>query len=94
MKSDLVTFKSSCGIVQFTVKKEFIDHCSNYLGESLYNLSTRYKISDFLHNNVGPAIHYFHNGSGFYFLNGRQVTQQEIYTIRFHGKIDDILSED
>ena len=75
--SDVVTFTSCDGSITYTVRKAFIQKHPDYLQETPYVLNAQYQISEYLHNEHGPALITNGNGVEYYFSDGVQIVDPE-----------------
>lgn len=96
MDSGLITFVDVTGRFKFTVKKNFINKCHNYLKLDVYNLISEYGMDEYLHNPAGPSIVHINNQYMEYWLDGKKVVDTNAITendkrllnnFQFHDKL-------
>lgn len=94
---EIHTFTSICGRFQFTVKGDFIKRC-NVKEFDVYDLMTKHKMVDYLHNPAGPAIVHLKTGRTEYFINGKQLKKEDAEKIAhnytFNNKMVDKILKD
>lgn len=80
--NELHTFVSSDGRYKFTVKGDFLKKCPEPVKENVYDLMTKYKLNQYLHNPGGPAILRLADGHSDYWIDGVVVTKEEALKIQ------------
>lgn len=79
----------------FTVKSTFLEKCPSPETADPYELETKYSISEYFHNQLGPAMVY-PDKTEEYWVDGRALDEQETeklkHSIRFNNKLEEIIS--
>ena len=89
--NETITFISSDRF-QITVLLSFVEkYGESILEEDLWNLNTKYGVSNYLHNRLDAAIVDMKYGTKQYWLNGEQMTDKEFYDMQFFKSVDEIL---
>lgn len=90
------TFRTHDGLYQFTVMEDFVKKFGFIVEtEDVYNLMTKYKLTNYLHNDDGPAILYLQPGvdQKSYWLNGKEVTEDDIPRLKHNKEFNNGLEE-
>lgn len=82
--NETITFITKDKKFEFTVKSEFLEKCPNPTEHSQYDLMTKFKANQFLHNPHGAAIHRLKDGFKDYWIDGNHATAEEAKKIE-HG---------
>lgn len=98
--SDTNTFINQ-GRFQFTVKRDWYIKMSN--GEikpeeyNVYDLMNQFKMKNFLHNTIGPAIIDLKTGNQTYMIDGKPLTEEDSkkmrHTMEFNNAINGLLND-
>jgi hypothetical protein len=95
--SELFTFKPADQKFLLTVKSEFRNKCPNPEKLDTYELMTRYRLNQFLHNPVGPAIVRLKDNYIEYWLEGQKVSEEVgkriAHNQEFASKLADIVDD-
>lgn len=90
------TFITADGRFQFTVDYAFYKRWKNsdIWSEDVYNLMTMFNLSSYLHNPIGPAIVDLATGYCTYFVNGKQLGEEEGKKLQFNSDFNDHLTRE
>lgn len=95
--SELHTFQSGDQRFQFTVKGDFLKKCPTPETVETYELMTKYKLNQFLHNPMGPAITRLKDNFVEYWLDGqlvpKEVGEKIAHNASFQTKLTDVINE-
>lgn len=87
---DSYTFVTKDRVMQLSVKKEFLEKCSNPEEQTCEDLFDTYQVYTFLHNTEKPAmIGLIETGPDAnllvndYFINAKRINEDEIKNIKF-----------
>jgi hypothetical protein len=83
-----IPIKSSDGFV-FWVKEEFVKKCPSPHQHMVYDLINNYSLINYLHKPDGPAV----PSSNSYFLHGTRLSEEEIKTVQYTKKLENILND-
>jgi hypothetical protein len=82
---------------EFTVKSEFYDQVPNPEEFPAYDIMVEKQVHNFLHNPNGPAIVQLETKEEAYFLDGKEVSEEEAKKIKhagqFNDRLDDLISQ-
>ena len=97
--SDTVTFTTVDGLIEFTVKKSFLDKVNNPEKFDAYDLHYEYSIIPYLHNPVGFAIRSIKTPEvQEYWIDGQYLKKEEgekiIHNNKFNNKLLDEIVKD
>lgn len=96
--NELHSFTASDGRFEFTVKGEFLQKCSNPHEFDTYDLLTKHKMHNFLHNPGGPALRRVKDDYREYWLNGVKATKEQgekmEANFKFNNKLQDMVNTD
>lgn len=70
-------FKTSDGKFEISVKSEFLSKVDKPETVDIYELMTKHKMNQFLHNTKGPAILRLKDGNSEYWINGHKLSDEE-----------------
>lgn len=91
------TFNSADGKYSFTVKTEFLKKCPDYLTMPTFDLMTKFKMNQFLHNTSGPAAVRLKDGRVDYWVEGQivspEIGERMAHNYAFGNKILDTINE-
>lgn len=96
--SEISKFTSGDNRFIFTVKSDFLAKCPDYAKIDTYELMTKYKLNQYLHNPTGPAIQRLKDGFIEYWIDG-QVVPKEVgakiaHTHQFNEKLTSVISDE
>ena len=95
--TELFEFKSMDGRFKFVVKGEFLSKCDKPDTIETYELMTKYKLNQYLHNPKGPAIHRLKDDRMEYWINGNMVSKEEgekiAHDFNFSNKLEELIKE-
>ena len=74
--SNLLTFESGDHRFRFTVKDDFLKRCPTPETIDVYELMTKYKLNQSLHNPKGPAITRLKDNHSEYWMDGQMVPKE------------------
>lgn len=96
--SEISKFQSGDKRFIFTVKSEFLTKCPDYATVNTYELMTKYKLNQYLHNPTGPAIHRVKDDWLEYWIDGqivsKEVGEKIAHTHQFNEKLVNVLDDD
>lgn len=74
--SDIHSFESQDKRFIFHVKREFLQECAKPHTIDTYDLMTKYKMNQYLHNTTGPAIIRIKDNYQEYWIDGQVVPKE------------------
>jgi hypothetical protein len=75
--SETHTFVEADKKWQFTVKSEFLKQCATPTEYQTYDLMTKFKLNQYLHNPSGPALRRFKDNYMQYWIDGKLLSKEE-----------------
>jgi hypothetical protein len=95
--SDVFSFVSGDGKMEFTVKTAFKEKCPDPEKHKIYELMTTFKLNQYLHNPAGPAMVRLKDNRQEYWIDGQILTQEQgaklCHNFNFKNKLQDTINE-